>query len=476
MKSGAAAAQAATSAATPLRVLVASHSHPELTNGGSEIAAFQLYRALQARPDCRTWLLGCDRSTAADRPGAVLSQPYSATEYLYRTNQFDWFKFANLDPGFPSEIERLLRELAPDVVHFHHYINFGVEVFQHVRRVLPDCRIVLTLHEYLAICHHYGQMVTKPHHHLCQQSSEARCHKCFSDFAPSDFFLRKRYIDRFFDLVDTFIAPSQFLADRYVDWGVPAAKLVVLENLMPPAEAAPAAQIPSKGTLRIGYFGQISSLKGIDLLLDTAAALEADGVTDVSFEIFGDYLGQPEELRAGFQARLGGTGRNVRFNGPYDRREVNRLMQSVHAVLVPSLWWENSPLVIQEALRNRRPVICSDIGGMAEKVRDGLDGFHFAAGNIMALTSLLRGLAGNRKPLAEVAARLSGRPAQEADIDDFIGIYRGIYRGICRGTNRRGVRPGRSPGGKTPGTGKGAVAVTDPNLARRLRSSLRRPT
>ena len=99
-------------------------------------------------------------------------------------------------------------------------------------------------------------------------------------------------------------------------------------------------------------------------------------------------------------------------------------MQSVHAVLVPSLWWENSPLVIQEALRNRRPVLCSDIGGMAEKVRDGVDGFHFAAGNAMALTSLLRGLARNRKPLAELAARLSGHPAQETNIDDYIGVYR----------------------------------------------------
>ena len=46
-------------------------------------------------------------------------------------------------------------------------------------------------------------------------------------------------------------------------------------------------------------------------------------------------------------------------------------MASVDWVVVPSIWWENSPLVIQEAFGYGRPVICSDIGGMAEKVTDG---------------------------------------------------------------------------------------------------------
>ena len=71
-------------------------------------------------------------------------------------------------------------------------------------------------------------------------------------------------------------------------------------------------------------------------------------------------------------------------------------MNSVDLVLVPSIWWENSPMVIQEALRNRRPVVCSDIGGMAEKVVDGRDGFSFPVGNPVALASLLRRLAGAR--------------------------------------------------------------------------------
>jgi glycosyltransferase involved in cell wall biosynthesis len=410
----------------PLRVLIAAHSHPEVSNGGAEISAFQLFQALRDRPDCQSWFLGCDRSKAASRPGALLTQPWSDAEFLYSTQVFDWFKFANPDVGFSAEIESLFRELSPDVVHFHHYINFGVEIFQHLKRARPDCRIVLTLHEYLAICHHYGQMVTTKHHTLCPRASPDRCNRCFPEYPPTDFFLRKRYIMRFFDLVDTFVAPSQFLADRYVDWGVPVARMVVLDNLMPAAPVnPPALRIDTNEVLRIGFFGQISMLKGINVLLDAAETLAADGVRTICFEIFGDYLAQAPELRDDFLTRLGKAGSNVRFNGPYERNQVDQLMQTVHAVLMPSIWWENSPLVIQEARRNRRPIICSGIGGMAEKVREGVDGFHFPAGNALALAALLKALALAPGTLEEMSARMNGRKPAQSRVDDFVAIYRG---------------------------------------------------
>ncbi|MCI0590636.1 MAG: glycosyltransferase, partial [Gammaproteobacteria bacterium] len=58
-----------------------------------------------------------------------------------------------------------------------------------------------------------------------------------------------------------------------------------------------------------------------------------------------------------------------------------RLMERIDWVVVPSIWWENSPLVIQEAMKFGRPVICADIGGMAEKVSDRRNGLHFRARN-----------------------------------------------------------------------------------------------
>lgn len=421
-----------TASSRQLRVVVCSHSHPERTKGGAETAAFRLFQELGDRQDCEVWFIGCDASAAAVKPGAVFSQPYTEREYIYGGSKFDWFKFANSDHRFPSEMERLLASLSPQIVHFHHYANFGVEVFAHVKRAAPQSKTILTLHEYLAICHHFGQMVTKPHRNLCYRSSAMRCCQCFPEFDKSDFFLRKRYIERFFDLVDGFVAPSQFLLERYTSWGLPPERMTVIEN--------PVSRLQGKMTygaggtlpLRLGFFGQISTLKGIDVVLDAAQLLLEQGRLDVIFEIHGEYRGQPREFQEVFLERLKKIGQNVRFHGPYDARRVDELMQSVHAVLVPSVWWENSPVVIQEALRNRRPVICSNIGGMAEKVRDGIDGFHFPVGSVVDLVSLIRRLAAGPETLGQLVARMPPGPPSEMAVSAHVEYYHRQLGSVCQ--------------------------------------------
>jgi glycosyltransferase involved in cell wall biosynthesis len=65
-------------------------------------------------------------------------------------------------------------------------------------------------------------------------------------------------------------------------------------------------------------------------------------------------------------------------------------MENIDWVVVPSIWWENSPLVIQEAFGHGRPVLCSDIGGMAEKVTHDVNGLHFRAGDPDSLAMTMR--------------------------------------------------------------------------------------
>ncbi|MFC7539250.1 glycosyltransferase [Siccirubricoccus deserti] len=326
-----------------MRVLVMSHMDPRVSRGGAEIAAFQLYTKLKADPGVKAWFLAAAPGRINERLGVRLTQPFGPDEYVYVGHGFDHAIHANSDPEFPPEFIRLLQELQPDVVHLHHYTNFGVEVLLQIRRAVPAARIILTLHEYLAICNHFGQMVKRPGFGLCEKSSPRDCARCFPEKSEPDFFLRELFIKRFLRLVDRFISPSRFLADRYIAWGIEPARMTVIENGMPerPGHAAPLPYPPVEDGVVFGFFGQISALKGINVLLEAAALLDKAGVDRVRIDVNGDYSGQPEPSRQDFERRLAGAPGNFRYRGAYENNRVDSLMQQVHAVLVPSVWWEN---------------------------------------------------------------------------------------------------------------------------------------
>ena len=79
----------------------------------------------------------------------------------------------------------------------------------------------------------------------------------------------------------------------------------------------------------------------------------------------------------------------MRWVGPYRPEEQRAKLKEVDWVIVPSIWWENSPMVIQEAFTAGRPLIVSNIGGMAEKVQEGVDGLHFSARNPQSLAKVM---------------------------------------------------------------------------------------
>src|SRR5207237_2048639 len=125
---------------------------------------------------------------------------------------------------------------------------------------------------------------------------------------------------------------------------------------------------------RFAFCGQITEFKGVDVLLKAMQLLGADEQhTNVHLWLHGANLQHRTQV---FQDEinnlLAATKQNVTMAGRYRPVDLPGLMANVDWVVVPSIWWENAPLVIQEAFQHRRPVICSDIGGMAEKVSDGV--------------------------------------------------------------------------------------------------------
>ena len=122
--------------------------------------------------------------------------------------------------------------------------------------------------------------------------------------------------------------------------------------------------------------------RGPNTLLDTIDLLSRHpGVEQtVRIRVHGNLIGQETEFVDRFTKTLSSS-RFASYAGPYDNADVQKLMAACDYVLVPSTWWENSPVVIQEAYAAGRPVICTGIGGMAEKVPNRRAGLHFRLGD-----------------------------------------------------------------------------------------------
>lgn len=370
-------------------VLIIAHGHPHLAPGGGEIVAHQLYLELRRHVDAHFLGAMIPQFGLPHCGSALMPAGDDPRQTLYWSDRYNYFLMAqdNLHLML-EEFGRYLDHVRPDIVHFHHVHNLGVEAIRIVRNIRPEAKILVTLHEFLPICHHNGQMVKTKSLRLCDKAAPADCHRCFPDIQSGDFFLRERFIKAHFDLVDLFLCPSHFLLRRYVAWGLPKSKIRYVQNGHVAGDGA-IQGTPPPGKNAFAYFGQISPYKGLPVLLDAARNLITRGFCDFRVDIYGAMLFLDAEQENVIKRSAEAVASHVQVHGGYRPKDVVSLMAGVDWVIVPSIWWENAPLVIQEAFAARRPVICSGIGGMAEKVRHDVDGLHFRVGDPVALADTM---------------------------------------------------------------------------------------
>lgn len=400
------------------RVLTIAHGHPDTDKGGAQVAAYQLFRAYADLPGVDgSWFLGRDGTEGPPSGRIRMRRP---GEYLWDQGMQSWMVPRALNrlqvTGFFVE---LLRALRPTVVHGHHFVHLGLDYLKAVKSFDPSITVLLTLHEYIAICLNKGLMIKRESGQLCYRSDIEDCSRCFPEHTPEDFWLRKHLIQGYLEAVDHFVAPSDFLRRRYLDWGIAPERISVVPN---GADVIPVAQESRSGDWRpsrFGFFGQVNAYKGVDVLLRALHLLPEAARANLYVEIHGANLERQDE---GFQDRIRGLASPLedagvlRWVGPYEAHELAARMSRVDWVLVPSLWWENAPLVIQEAKACGRPLLVSDIGGMAEAVEHGRDGLHVAAGDVQAWADSLRRCAGDRDLWQRLASsiRAPARPGEWA--------------------------------------------------------------
>ena len=368
------------------KVVFISHGHPDLSKGGAEVASWNLYELLKQNGyEC----LYIARTGGKSHGGSTFSKHND--EVLFHTSMSDWFNLSSshLKPLF-NDLADLLAQFDPDIVHIHHYAHMGIELFPAVKRAVPDAKVLLTLHEFMAMCMNNGQMVKRETLKLCNKAAVSDCHKCFPSHSPGDFLLRKSYVLDQLSYVDEFISPSVFLAQRYTDWGLAKDKMHVIENVLPDLQPIVPRELgEGEKRAKFAFFGQVNPYKGIDILLQALLFLPEHIKSQVTLEIHGANLdAQTSEFKEKVEKLLESTGSMVDFRGPYESEQLRSRIADCDWVIIPSIWWENSPVVIQEAIHFGRPLIGSNIGGMKEKI-EGKAGLTFEARSANSLAQMM---------------------------------------------------------------------------------------
>ncbi len=418
------------------RILHVGSRHPELSEGDAAHAAHDLFLASRAAGLDAAFLAACrpEEAPALFKPGAVITgfdgRPH---EHLFLADAVEDVWHRNLDHRALTWLTAFLQEMRPDVVHVHDATTIGLDALLVVRRALPTARLVMTLHDFRPICRADGLMVRRSDGSLCDRASALRCHQCFPDTTPEMFRLREDWVKHALSVVDAFVAPSDFVRRRYVAWGLPAEKLHVVPDV-PPASAvsldrvAIRAASPSESANRFGVFGAPLDGASLGLLLDALEVYEAGASPSIVVEVTGAGLHDAvPALRARFEAAQSAMRDRVLLRDAADcaDAELPARMARVGWVLLPSVRWQALGRLAAFAFQAGRPLLCGNVGGLAERVRHDIDGLLFEAGDPANLAATLH------RCVTEPClwARLVSASPGLSVATELIDAYRRIYSG-----------------------------------------------
>lgn len=214
---------------------------------------------------------------------------------------------------------------------------------------------------------------------------------------------------------DAIIAPSRSLAHLYGLSGVPAERILYVPYGHDVKWARQVHRTISPH-VRFGFMGNVLPIKGIETLIEAMNLIRSPRAV---LAIHGFDAGD-----VSFAARMKTmSSEAVTWHGEYTRADLPAILSNLDVVVVPSIWHENNPLVIQEAFASGCPVITSNIGGMAEFVNDNVDGLHFEVGNAVDLARQMRRLLEEDDLLPRLRLAIPPVRTIEDEVSDLWAVY-----------------------------------------------------
>ncbi len=412
-----------------LRVLQIVHQFLPHHAGGTEIYCADLSVGLARRGHAVRVVTGAsfreDLGTRVHRDGDTTL----VVDGIPATRSYRWLgaaagffdRFDN--PDARSTLRDVLERTRPEIVHVQHLLHLSADVIRECRE--RDIPVVVTLHDYWFLCHRVK--LKRRNGALCAGPAHGwNCAVCLggspllrSRLNPASVafnLYRYAYLRRLLLSADRILAPSRFLRDVYGRNGIDAGRIAVCDlgtDGPPPELRARRRHDP----VRFGFLGALIRDKGLHVLIDAFETLP-HGAAEL--HVFG-FPAEPE-YAADLQRRARHPG--VRWRGAVPYADRWRALADVDVLVVPSIWFENSPLSIHEARAARVPVIGAAIGGIPEFVRDGVDGRTFPAGDAAALAACLREVTEDPGRVARWEREIVPPKTMQAHVEEIEAIYR----------------------------------------------------
>jgi len=415
-----------------MKILQVIHGYPMRYNAGSEVYTQTLAQALASRH----WVEVFTRQEDPFAPDCTVGRDVDPDDHRVRLHLVnmprarDGYRHVGVDQRFAQVLETF----EPEVVHVGHLNHLSTSLLgEAAARQIP---IVYTLHDYWVMCPRgqFMQMHPADPNDLwaaCDGQDDRKCaERCYAryfsgaaDEHAEDVQHWTRWVSRrmahmreMTELVDLFIAPARYLLDRYRrDFGLPARKLTYLDYGFDLTRLQGRRRVDGD-PFTFGYIGTHIAAKGVHDLLGAFGSVSGDA----RLRIWGRHRGQETEaLRAIARALPGGAADRVEWLPEYRNQDIVRdVFDRVDAIVVPSVWVENSPLVIHEALQARVPVITAGVGGMAEYVGHEENGLLFRHRDRASLGAQMQRLSDD----PDLARRLGERGYLQSDSGDIPDI------------------------------------------------------
>ena len=446
-----------------MRILFVTNGYPPLHVAGTEVATEAVAIALvDAGHDVAVACAGRWDDGPHPLNGCEVAQQDGVTVTRLQLNWRqgpDPNRYLFDNPVTGQVIGELIERTSPDIVHVTSCYTLSASVIREVKaRGLP---LVVTLTDYWFLCPRVNLLrsagtrctgKTTPAECLTCMLSDSKAYARIREWVPArvvdavsgavarqprlsrlhgfrgrapDFAVRKALLIELLRSADAILAPTRSLATRHVDLRLER-EIRLWRYGHDLRWASRVERRPRDGRVVFGFVGRVAEEKGVHVLLDAASKLSTHA-SSAAVEIWGD----PDQ-EASYAARsraIAPTGLPVCFRGRFPRDRLAQVYGQIDVLVVPSIWDENSPLVVHEAFAAGIPVIASDVDGLREVIADGTDGVLFPAGDPEALAATMARLVEDPALIEQLRAGI--RPvwtARQAGAE-LVDVYSGLLAG-----------------------------------------------